>query len=88
MAQIKFTFKEVDTIIQCNKDDKMDNILEKYGIKIEKEINKLIFLYNGAVINKELKFEEQANEQDKKLGKMNIIVNEINELNKENDKNK
>ena len=39
----------------------MGNILEKYEIKIEKDINELIFVYNGNIINKELKFEEQVN---------------------------
>ena len=75
MSQVKFTLKGVDTIIKCNKDDKMGNILEKYGINIEKDIKELNFVYNGNNINKELKLEEQANEEDKKLGKINIQVN-------------
>ena len=52
MSQVKFTLKGVDTIIKCNKDDKMGNILEKYGINIEKDIKELNFVYNGNNINK------------------------------------
>ena len=61
MTQVKFTYSGVETIIKCNKDDKMGNILDKFGIKIEKDINELNFVYNGNIINKELKFEEQVN---------------------------
>ena len=85
MAQVKFNLNGTEAIIQCNKEDKMGFILDKFLIKTKKEKTDLYFLYNGSIVDSELKFEEQANEYDKKEGKMNILVNEkkgTNELEK------
>ncbi len=85
MAQVKFNLNGTEAIIQCNKEDKMGFILDKFLIKTKKEKTDLFFLYNGSIVDSELKFEEQANEYDKKEGKMNILVNEkkgTNELEK------
>ena len=55
----------------------MKDIIHKFLIKIKKkEDNKLYYLYNGSIVNKELTFNEQANEFDKSRKKMNIIVSD------------
>ena len=76
MAEIIFIYGGKETIIQCNINDKMKEIIKKYISKIDK--NNLLFLYNGQRINEELEFIEQANELDKKRNKMNILVIEEN----------
>ena len=76
MAEIIFKHKGKETLIQCNINDKMKEIIQKYISKIDN--NNFFFLYNGKRINEELKFIEQANELDIKRKKMNILVYEIN----------
>ena len=74
MATVIFTFNGVNTTIQCLKEDKMENICNKYITKIGININSLFFLSNGNKINKELTFYEQANSLDKERLQMTIIV--------------
>ncbi len=57
-AKIIFTFNGIKTTIQCNKNEKMRDILKRYGTKVEIDINKIYLLYNGNKVNEELSFEE------------------------------
>ena len=72
MEKINLTFvydgKKVD--IQAKPDEYMKEIINIYTIKLDKniDINNLFFLYNGSLINKELKLKE-INNTDK-----NIII--------------
>ena len=75
-ANVIFTFNGVDLSIQCTIDDKMKDICKKYSNKMNKEINSFLFLYGGNQVNFELSFKEQANYQDLKENKMNILVYE------------
>ena len=74
MAEVTFNYKGIETIIQCNINDKMKDIRDKFIIKTK--INNLngYHLYNGDKINEELKFNEQANENDNQRKKMKILV--------------
>ena len=72
--QAIFNYEGVNTKIQCNLNDKIKDIINKFLNKIEKNENNLFYLYNGKIINKELTFNEQANELDKKRKIMNILV--------------
>ena len=47
---IKFTLNEVNTAIKCSKDDKMDDICQRYAMEINKNKDKLIFLYELILI--------------------------------------
>jgi len=84
MYEVEFNYKGNKTIIQCRKDEKMKDIFNKFLYKIQNlDINKIFFLYSGnANINCELSFEEVANENDKIRNKMNIIVNDIDNIKK------
>ena len=85
MAEVVFNFKGVETTIQCNINDKMKEIKNKFITKTQNEENKIYFLYNGDKINEELSFSQQANELDNQTKKMKILVYEKVE-NKENKK--
>ena len=76
MATINFTYNGISTTIQCNKDEKMRDIFDKYVSKTNLDINKIQFLYGGNIINNssELSFIEQANSNDKERNIMNILV--------------
>ena len=83
MAEVIFTYEGENLTIQCNINDKIEQIIKRFLIKIKKEEkDNLFFLYSGKQIKKELTFYEQASQLDKKRSIMNIIVyNSIEEVN-------
>ena len=77
-AIVIFNYKNTKTNIACKTSDKMITICEQYVSQVQKDITKLNFIYNGNLINKDLKFEEQINDDiDKLYFSMNIKVEEI-----------
>ena len=54
----------------------MKEIYNKFGNKVKIDVNKLYFMYNGNIINLELKYKQIINEIDKTKNKMNILVEE------------
>ena len=84
MAEVIFNYKGIDTVIQCNINDKMIDIINKYLMKMGKNENDLLYIYGGNIIDYELTFIQQANELDKNRNKMNILVqsknDDINEI--------
>ena len=87
MAEVIFDYESLYINIQCNINDKMKDIINKFLIKIEnKDQNILYYLYNGSRINEELTFNEQANDFDKNRKKMNILVTNDEENKSENKK--
>ena len=73
-AKINFNLEGFNTSIQCSQDDKIKDICQKFATKIERNINSLLFLYDGNLINMELRFKEQANLMDMKKNEMYVIV--------------
>ena len=76
MAEIEFIYEDKKTIIQCNLDDKIEDILQKFITKINKDMSSLYFLYGGQSIDKLLSFNQLINKQDKEQKKMTILVND------------
>ena len=79
MAEVIFNYEGANTSVQCEIYSKMENVIKKFLSKIEQKEDNYYYLYNGNSINKELTFNEQANEIDKNRKKMNIIVYNIKE---------
>ena len=73
-TNIIFTLDGVNLTIQCTKEDKMKEICKSYSTKINKNMNSLIFLYEGNKVNFELSFKEQANFIDRNNLQMKILV--------------
>jgi len=88
MSIVEFTFNGIKTLIQCNSKDTFKNIIQKFIIKIGKNINNLYFLYSGEIIKEELTFNELVNKEDKKRDKMCIIALEAEEYNSPRNNNK
>ena len=86
MAEVIFNFEGINTTIQCNIEEKMIDIIDKFKIKAEinDNNNNFFYLYNGSSIRQELKFIEQANKLDKTRKKMNILVTK-NDIDKQED---
>lgn len=76
MVEIEFIYEDKNTIIQCNLEDKIEDILQKYITKINKDMNSLYFLYGGQSIDKLLSFNQLINKQDKEQKKVTILVND------------
>ena len=58
MSKVIFIFEGQRVEIQCKNEDKMRDICIKLAIKIDKNINNLYFLYDGKMINLELKYKK------------------------------
>ena len=83
MSKVDFKFNGGSTIIQCNDNDSMDTICNRFSEKVQIDVNKLIFSYNGkggSEFNKTLSFSGMANLEDKIKNKMTVLVytNEVN----------
>ena len=85
MARLIFFYEGIKEKIYCNANDKMKDIVNKFLTKINKqnEIEKLYILYHWKYINYDLTFNELANEEDRKKGRIEITVNRKEEIKKE-----
>ena len=84
MSNVEFQYKGINTIIQCNENEKMKEICQRYANKVQLDKNNIFFIYDGKSgkdFNEELTFIEMANLIDKEQKKMTILVNNINEIN-------
>ena len=84
-AKIIFNLEGINITVQCSKEDKIKDICQKYATFIERNINSLLFLYDGNLINMELRFEEQANLMDIKKNEMYLTVCKKEKENKYDD---
>ena len=88
MAKVIFSYKGIETEIQCNIIDKIKDIFKRYANKRGIDISKVYFIYNGNKINENKILNEIINEEDKRRNNMNILVNEnIKTITKDNIKN-
>jgi len=83
MLKVIFNYKGTETAIQCNIDEIFEEIIKRYKSKIE--IDNVYYLYNGNKVNKEKILEEIINNEDRKINKMIILVNDL--IEKEDNKN-
>ena len=82
MTQIEFLYKGNTLIIQGEGKETMKELINKFLSKIDESKDKLVFLYGGKKIEENLTFAQQANDFDKSLNKMNIIVLDYKETEK------
>lgn len=74
MNKIEFSYNNAVFLVQCNNDDKMEDVIEKFLTKSGQNKKNVFFLYNGQIINEELAFNKCANSLDRSRNYMNIIV--------------
>ena len=79
MATIAFDLNGVKTKIQCEKQDKFKDICKKLISKVEFDVTKVYFIYNGNKVDEELTFQEIINETDKENNSINVLVQEIDQ---------
>jgi hypothetical protein len=56
-----FSYKEIKIYIQCNLEDKISNICQKFSNKIGQDIESKIFIFMGKVLNLDSTLGEQLN---------------------------
>ena len=84
MSSIEFSYHGVNTLIQCNPNDKFSSILNKLATKTDIDFNSVYILYSGNMIkDKELSFNQIANASDKARNKMAIAI--VDSEDKDND---
>ena len=79
--EIEFNYQGQITIIQCNIKDNYSTIFQRFINKSNIDINSIYFLYSGNIIEGNLIIEQNINNTDKERKKMNILVNNKNEIN-------
>ena len=87
MASVEFQYNGITTLIQCQEDQKIEEICNKFISKSKINENNIYYFYDGKAgvqFNKELTFIQMANSLDKTRKKMSILVYDI----ANNDENK
>ena len=75
MTQVEFNYEGTPISIQSTLEENIEDIIKKFLVKIDKKKENLVFIYGGGILKENLTFNEQANLNDKKRKKMNILVN-------------
>ena len=78
MIEIIFTYNDTKINLNYKRNEPMIKVFNIFILKTNLEINNISFLYGGNVINNKLTFDEIAKPNDKKIGKLRILVYEIN----------
>ena len=82
MVDIEFIYNQSKISLQCNLNDKMKDIFQKFTIKVDMKREDIYFLYNGSTIEEELTLNEIINPKNIQNNKIQILVNDINNINK------
>ena len=75
MSSTEFNYEGSIINIQCNPEEKMEEILQRFAAKVGKNKEELYFIYGGGIVKEELTFSNQVNKSDKERNKMSILVN-------------
>ena len=65
MATVDFLYNGSQFSIQCKEEDKIEDIINKFLVKCEKNKNSIYFIYNGKILDEDLIFIDAANNLDK-----------------------
>ena len=85
MIQVEFIYQPNNSIIQCNKDEKMKEIFKIFFEKAKIDKNALFFMNNeNKILNDELSLGQICNENDKLINHLKIIVNPIKNFEQDN----
>jgi hypothetical protein len=85
MSTVEFIYNEEKADIQCKENDKLIDIIQRFCIKVEKNIDKMHFLYNGSIVDKNTTFINLANPKDKQRSKISILANDDESMEQTNE---
>lgn len=72
MAKVDFLYNGDTIEIQCKVEDKMEDIVEQFLNKFQKDKDSVCFLYSGNILDIDLTFLESANKLDKERKIMKV----------------
>ena len=84
MAEIIFTFNTIPTSIQCNKNESMKEICQRFANKAKIDLSKVYFLYGGQTLDINQKFNNILKDCDKNSNRINILVYSYENKNENN----
>ena len=87
MFLVEFTYNGIIIPIQCNENDGINEVCQKFSIKAQINLDLIYFSYGGKSgmdFNKDLTVIQMANFIDKENRKMNILVHSIHEIKENN----
>ena len=74
MADIIFVYNQNEISIQCSKEENFNEVIKKFYTKIGKELSNPFILYGGNTLELSNNFNKIANEEDKKLNRMKVLI--------------
>ena len=74
MVEVIFVYNDKEINIKCQIEEKMDEIIKKFAIKISKDIKSFDFTYNEYKINTQLTLNQLINKSDSIKKKIYIFV--------------
>ena len=77
MSKAIFIFNGTQTMIQCNNNEKMKEICQKFATKAQLKFDKMFFIYGGNKVDYELTYERLANSIDFKNKSINVLAYEL-----------
>ena len=75
MSIAELIYKGEKTDIQCNENEKLEEIIKRFCLKAAKNKEEMTFLYGGHIIDEQKTFNETANSEDKQRKQISILVN-------------
>ena len=82
-AQVEFKYNGLPTTIHCQENDSMYKICNKFIAKSNLNEKEIYYVYDGRNIDKSLTFNQIANSLDKSRKKINVLVIDSDDLNKD-----
>ena len=77
MSIAQFIYKGRSIIIQCNENDKLEEIINRFYLKFKEKVENVYFVYSSNIVDTNLTFINLANFEDKKKNKITILVYDI-----------
>ena len=74
MYIVKFKYKGIPTIIDCKKDEKLEDICSRFCKKFGAHTEDFIFIYENEELNLNLTFYDHATQKDRKNCVMNVYA--------------
>ena len=85
--EVIFIYKSAKTIIQCQLNDIMKDIINKFKIKVTINNDNLLFLFGGELVNKEILLKDLIKDLNSKNDKITLIVYDMEDDLKNKTKN-
>ena len=82
MSEVEFHYKGETIIIQCNENENLREIIERFCSQAHIDRENICLLYNGISgieFNEELTFIQMVNNDDRERNRMSILVNDNDE---------